>query len=144
MSRGARRDIAPESLPITLDPEGIEVEYSDGRSVFYHGVPQAVDTTVRSGPGKEVHVLVTDPAGQEGVVVYVNDRKTHDEILQDAGVGRVIIEPGQQEQLFPGVDALHENYRIQIGADPGVARGRVFVFIEDDLGEASYEIVGAD
>lgn len=139
-----RSDVAPSTLPVELLEEGVQVEYLDGRTTLYRGVPQKAEETLTTAPGKEVHVLVTDSGGTEGVMLYVNDRKTHDEILQDAGVGRVIIEPGEQEQLFPGVDALHENYRIQISADPGIARGRVFVFIEDDLGEASYEIVGAD
>jgi hypothetical protein len=31
--------------------------------------------------------------------------------------------------------------RTEVEADPEVARGRVFVFVEDDWGEASYEFV---
>jgi len=31
--------------------------------------------------------------------------------------------------------------RCRVQADPSVARGRVFVFVEDDWGEESYELV---
>ena len=34
--------------------------------------------------------------------------------------------------------------RTEVEADPEVARGRVFVFVEDDWGEASYEFVAED
>ena len=138
-----RSDIAPDTLQISLEPEGVEVEYIDGRSVFYHGVPAKRENAVMCGPGKDVHVLVTSPDEREGVMVYVNDRDTHDDILESTGVGRVIIERGEVASLFPGVDAENHGYRIEVTADPDVARGRVFVFAEDDMSEHSYEIVAA-
>jgi hypothetical protein len=144
MGETLRNDIAPDTLSIDLDPNGIQVEYTDGRSVFYHGVPQKAEDQVISGPGKEVHVLVTDPTEDEGVLVYVNDRKTHDEILLDSGVGRVIIDRNATESIFPGVEASNHGYRIEVAADPKAARGRVFVFIEDEMGEQAYEIVALD
>jgi hypothetical protein len=136
-----RSDIAPETLGISLEPEGIEVEYLDDRTVFYHGVPTKKEESVVCGPGKEVHVLVTSPDEEEGVMVYVNDRRTHDDILESTGVGRVIVERGEEASLFPGVDAENHGYRTEITADPETARGRVFVFSEDERGEASYELV---
>lgn len=136
-----RSDIAPDTLRVSLEPEGVEVEYLDDRSVFYHGVPAAREESVVCGPGKDVHVLVTSPDETEGVMVYVNDRNTHDDILESTGVGRVIIERDEEASLFPGVDARNHGYRIEVSADPAVARGRVFVFAEDEMGEASYEIV---
>jgi hypothetical protein len=139
-----RSDIAPETLGISLEPEGIEVEYLDERTVFYHGVPTKKEGSVVCGPGKEVHVLVTSPDEQEGVMVYVNDRRTHDDILESTGVGRVIVERGEEASLFPGVDAENHGYRTEITADPETARGRVFVFSEDERGEASYELVSAE
>lgn len=139
-----RSDIAPDTLQLSLEPEGVEVEYVDGRTVFYHGVPAKTEESVLCGPGKEVHVLVTSPDETEGVMVYVNDRRTHDEILESTGVGRVIIERGQETSLFPGVEAENHGYRIEVTADPETARGRVFVFAEDDMGEASYELVAAE
>ena len=139
-----RTDVAPETLQVSLEPEGVEVEYLDGRSVFYHGVPAAREGSVVCGPGKDVHVLVTSPDEREGVMVYVNDRDTHDDILETTGVGRVIIERGEETSLFPGVEATNHGYRIEVSADPETARGRVFVFAEDARGESSYEIVAAD
>ena len=136
-----RSDIAPETLRVSLDPEGIEVEYLDGRSVFYHGVPTKREGSVVCGPGRDVHVLVTSPDGREGVMVYVNDRNTHDEILESTGVGRVLLDGGDATSLFPGVEAANHGYRIEVTADPEAARGRVFVFAEDEMGEAAYEIV---
>lgn len=139
-----RSDIAPETLQITLDPEGVEVEYLDGRSVFYHGVPRKRAESVVCPPGRDVHVLVASPTGTEGVMVYVNDRTTHDDILESTGVGRVILERGEETSLFPGVEAENHGYRIEVTADPEVARGRVFVFAEDETGEAAYELVAAE
>ncbi|MFD1515424.1 DUF5796 family protein [Halomarina rubra] len=139
-----RNDIAPDSLPISLQPEGVEVEYTDGRSVFYHGVPEKATGPVSTPPGKDVHVLVTDPTETEGVVVYVNDRKTADEILEDSGVGRVILDAGEETTVFPGVDVSVDSYRVTVEADPEAARGRVFVFAEDELGEQSWELVAEE
>jgi len=138
-----RNDIAPDTLDISLEPEGVEVRYTDGRSVFYHGVPTKVEGSVASAPGKDVHVLVTDPTEETGVMVYVNDRATDDEILKSSGVGRVVIDRDDTESIFPGVEATNAGYRIEVTADPETARGRVFVFVEDELGESSYEIVSA-
>jgi hypothetical protein len=136
-----RSDISPDTLSISLEPEGVEVEYVDGRSVFYHGVPAKREGSVVCGPGKDVHVLVTSPDEREGVMVYVNDRNTHDDILESTGVGRVIIDRDEETSLFPGVDAENHGYRVEVSADPEAARGRVFVFAEDETSEAAYEIV---
>jgi hypothetical protein len=137
-----RSDIAPETLRIGLEPEGVEVEYADGRSVFYHGIPEKREDGVVCPPGRDVHVLVTAPDGTEGVVMYVNDRSTHDEILEATGVGRVLIDREETASLFPGVEATNHGYRIEITADQSIVDGRVFVFAEDQTGEASYELVG--
>jgi hypothetical protein len=107
-------------------------------------VPTKVEASVTSAPGKDVHVLVTDPTQTEGVMVYVNDLKTHDDILESTGVGRVMLEDGETESLFPGVDASYAGYRVEVDADPETARGRVFVFVEDEMGEQSYEIVAEE
>ncbi|MFB6169889.1 MAG: DUF5796 family protein [Haloarculaceae archaeon] len=139
-----RNDVAPDTLGIDLQAEGIEVTYTDGRSVFYHGVPEKCEGTVTTAPGKDVHVLVTDPTETEGVLVYVNDRKTHDDILESSGVGRVILDKGEETGLFPGVTARQQAYRVEIEADPDAARGRVFVFEEDEMGERSFEIVSGE
>ena len=136
-----RNDVSPETLHVSLESEGVEVEYLDGRSVFYHGVPEKRDGSVVCPPGRDVHVLVTSPDEREGVMVYVNDRNTHDEILESTGVGRVILERDEESALVPGVEAANRGYRIEVRADTDVARGRVFVFAEDQTSETAYEIV---
>ena len=141
MSSANRTDVPPETVGVSLEPEGVEVTYTDGRSVFYHGVPERAEGRVVSAPGKEVHLLVTDPTETEGVMLYVNDRKTDDGILESTGVGRVILDRNESESVFPGVEATNTGYRVEVTADPGEARGRVFVFVEDEVSEQAYEIV---
>ena len=136
----ARSDVPPSTLGVELVEGGVYVEYADGRRTFYNGVPEKREEAVQCRPGKEVHVLVAD--GSEGVMMYVNDRKTHDEILEESGVGRLILDPGESEELFPGVTVRAEGYAVEVSADPETADARVFVFEEDELGERSYEIVG--
>ncbi|MFC7129632.1 DUF5796 family protein [Haloferax chudinovii] len=138
----ARNDIAPSTLGVELHDYGVEVEYIDNRTTVYRGVPEAVTGTLGTAPGKEVHVLVTDPTETEGVMMYVNDLTSHDDVLESSGVGRVILGEGDEEELFPGVLVRRvPGHRFEIEADPEVARGRVFVFVEDDWGEDSYEFV---
>lgn len=138
----ARSDVAPSTLGIRLLEEGVEVEYLDGRTILYRGAPEPVADTLTTPPGKDVHVLVTDPTETEGVMMYVNDRDTHDDILESTGVGRVLLEPGESEELFPGVSVRRAGLeRFEIDADPEAARGRVFVFAEDEWGETAYELV---
>ncbi|NHN59245.1 MULTISPECIES: DUF5796 family protein [Halorussus] len=137
----ARNDVAPDTLGVELTEDGIVVEYADDREAFYRGVPTKEAGTLRTQPGKLVQILVTDPTETEGVMTYVNDRNTHDEILEETGVGRVMLDPGEEEELFPGVTVRMDGYAIEIEADPETARGRVFVFEEDELGEQSYEMV---
>jgi hypothetical protein len=137
-----RNDVPPSTVGVELREEGVVVEYTDGRTTLYHGVPTKEAGTLRTGPGKETHVLVTDPTETEGVMVYVNDLKTHDDILESTGVGRVILDQGEEEELFPGVTVRRvAGERTEVDADPDVARGRVFVFVEDDWGEESFEMV---
>lgn len=135
-----RNDVPPSTIGVELRPEGVVVEYLDGRTTLYHGVPETVSGSLTTSPGKETHLLVTDPTETEGVMLYINDLKTHDEILEETGVGRVILEEGEREELFPGVTVTRKDeLRNEIEADPAVARGRVFVFVEDQWEEASYE-----
>jgi hypothetical protein len=132
---------SPDTLSIDLTEAGIAVEYTDGREAFYHGVPAKVEERHTTAPGKEVHVLVTDPTETEGVLVYVNDRTTVDEIITETGVGRVLVDDGEETTLFPGVNVGAEGHRVTVAADPETARGRVFVFEEDERSERSVEIV---
>ncbi|MFC6973422.1 DUF5796 family protein [Halomicroarcula sp. GCM10025709] len=136
-----RSDIPPDSLSVELTEDGVVVEYLDGRRVYYYGVPQAVEGSVRTPPGKDTHVLVTDEAETTGILVYVNDLRTHDDILEETGVGRVILDDGESDELFPGVTVRDEQMRVVVDVDFAVADGRIFVFEEDELGERSYEVV---
>jgi hypothetical protein len=140
----ARSDVPPDTVGVELTEDGVFVEYTDSRRTFYNGVPRRHEGTLRCQPGKDVQVLITDPTETEGVMVYVNDLKTHDEILESSGVGRVILADGDQEELFPGVEVAADGYAVEVSADPAVAGGRVFVFVEDELGERSYELFGSD
>jgi len=136
-----RGDVAPATLGVELTEDGVVVEYLDGRNVFYHGPPKKAEGSVRAPPGKLTQVLVTDPTETEGVLVYVNDHDTHDDILEDTGVGRVLLADDEEAELFPGVTVRSEAYATEVEADPEVARGRVFVFAEDEVSEHAYEVV---
>jgi len=133
-------DVPPSTVGVELTPDGVVVEYTDGRETFYNGIPEKAYGTLRCQPGKDVHVLVCDSTETQGVLTYVNDLKTHDDIMESSGVGRVILEPGQDAELFPGVTVRLDGYAVEVEADPDVTRGRVFVFVEDELGERSFEL----
>ena len=136
----AHSEIPPDTLPVTLAEDGIEVEYTDGRTVFYRGVPSTVEESFTAAPGKDVHVLVTDASETQGVLVYVNERTTEDEILEESGVGRVLL--GDEETtVFPGVTVRSDGLRVEVEADFPAVDGRVFVFEEDEMGERSVELV---
>ncbi|NUC74928.1 hypothetical protein HTZ84_21940 [Haloterrigena sp. SYSU A558-1] len=137
----ARNNVAPSTIAVDFVEGGVVVEYLDGRDVFYHGPPKPVEGAITTPPGKEVHVLVTDPDGVEGVMTYVNDRNTHDDILESTGVGRVMLDRDDEEELFPGVTVATEGYSIRVEADLSAVDGRVFVFAEDEMSEHAYELV---
>jgi hypothetical protein len=139
----AHNEVSPRPLDVELAEEGIYVLYDDNRRVFYNGVPEPVEGSVRCRPGKEIQVLVTDESEEEGVLIYVNELKTDDEILESSGVGRVLLEGGEEAELFPGVTARVDGVAIEVTADPEAADGRVFVFEEDEIGEAMYEITAS-
>jgi hypothetical protein len=140
----SRSEVPPDTLPVELTPDGVEVTYQDGRRVFYRGVPARAAGSVTTAPGKDVHVLVTDEAERRGVLVYVDERKTEDEILEDTGVGRVLLEQGEETTVFPGVTVRERQLRAEIEADPAVVDGRVFVFEEDEMSEWSFELVAEE
>ena len=139
-----RNDVPPESIPVALTPDGIVVTYADGRETFYNGVPERHEGTLRANGGMNVQVLVLDPTESEGVMTYVNDLNTHDDILESTGVGRVLLDPGERAELFPGVAVEMDGHADEITADPSVAGGRVFVFEEDDMSEYSFELFADD
>jgi len=137
----ARNDVPPDTLGVDLREDGVAVEYLDGREAFYRGVPEAVPGSVRTAPGTDAHVLVTDETETRGVLVYVNDLKTHDDILESTGVGRVMLDLDEETSVFPGVTVRNKQHRVRVEMDPETTEGRVFVFAEDEMGEQSWEIV---
>jgi len=139
-----RNDVAPETVPVELTEDGIVVTYADGREAFYNGVPERHHGTLSTRPGTNVQVLVLDPAETAGVMTYVNDLNTHDEILESTGVGRVLLDPGERTELFPGVTVEMDGHAAEITADPAVSGGRVFVFEEDEVSEYSFELFADD
>jgi len=141
MTEHARTNVAPATLAVELDEGGVAVEYLDGREAYYHGVPEPVAESVRTTPRRHVHVLVTDPDGTEGVMTYVNDRTTHDDVLESTGVGRLLFESNESEELFPGVTVEMDGLAAVVSADHDLVDGRVFVFEEDEMGERSFEVV---
>jgi len=140
----SRSEVPPDTLPVDLTPDGVEVTYQDGRRVFYRGVPAKASGSVTTAPGKDIHVLVTDEAQQHGVLVYVDERTTEDDILEATGVGRVLLASDEETTVFPGVTVRKQKLRIEVEADPTVVDGRVFVFEEDEMGERSFELVADD
>jgi hypothetical protein len=134
-------EVAPDTLPVELTDDGVVVEYTDGRQVFYRGVPGAVESPHTTAPGKDVHVLVTDASETQGVLVYVNERTTEDEILEDSGVGRVLLGADEETTVFPGVTVRGGGLRVEVDVDFEAVDGRVFVFEEDEMGERSLEVV---
>ena len=139
----ARNDVPPTTLSVDLREGGVAVEYRDGREAFYHGVPERTGSPLRTAPEVEVHVLVTGPEDREGVLTYVNDRRTHDDVLKSTGVGRVLLDDGEREELFPGVVVRADGMRATIQVEFDAVDGRVFVFEESELGERSREVVPA-
>lgn len=137
----ARSDVPPSTLSVDLREGGVAVEYSDGREVFYHGVPDRATTPLRTAREVDVHVLVTDASGTAGVLTYVNDRRTHDDVLESTGVGRVLLADGEREQLFPGIEVQAVGRAVEVDVDFAPVDGRVFVFEENELGERSRELV---
>jgi len=133
-------EVAPDTLPVGLTDGGIVVEYLDGREVFYHGVPEPAETPHQTAPGKDIHVLVTDESETSGILMYVDERTTEAEILEDTGVGRVLLDRGELRSLFPGVEATRDDLTYEIDVDQSVVDGRVFVFEEDQFEELSYEL----
>ncbi|MBS3760367.1 DUF5796 family protein [Halodesulfurarchaeum sp.] len=136
----ARGDVPPKPLGVTLEEGGIYVDYQDNRRVFYNGIPEIVTGTLRCRPGKDVQVLVTNESETEGVMTYVNERKTEDGILESSGVGRVFLDSGDTMEVFDGVVATVDGLAVEVSVDMSVIDGRVFVFEEDELGEEMYEL----
>jgi hypothetical protein len=136
-------EVAPDTLSVRLTDGGIVVKYLDGHEVFYHGVPQPVETPHRTAPGKDVHVLVTDDSETSGVLMYIDERTTEDGILSSTGVGRLLLDRDERRTVFPGVEVERGDLRYELTLDESAVDGRVFVFEEDHFEECSYELTAS-
>lgn len=133
-------EIAPAALPVELVEGGIVVTYRDGREVLYRGVPERVGPEYATGPGREIHLLVTD--GDTGRLVYVDERMTDPDILERTGVGRIRLAVGDPAEVQPGVTARKTGLRIELTVAPADLEGTAFVFEQDQFGEHSVELAG--
>lgn len=135
-------EIAPAALPVELVESGIVVTYRDGREVLYRGVPERVGSEYTTGPGKEIHLLVTN--GDTGRLVYVDERMTDPEILERTGVGRIRLAVDDSVEVLPGVTARKTGLRIELTVTPANLKGTAFVFEQDQFGERSVELAATD
>ena len=131
-------EIAPAALPVELVEGGIVVTYQDGREVIYRGVPERVGPKYATGPGREIHLLVTD--GDTGRLVYVDERMTDPEILERTGVGRILLTVDDPVEAQPGITACKTGLRIEFTVAPADLKGTAFVFEQDQFGEHSVEL----
>ena len=136
-----RETVSPATLQIRRDEAGIAVRYLDDRETIYELDPEPTEPPVRTRPGMLVQVLQVNEDFESGVLVYVNDRDSDSEILEDTGVGRINLQPGESASLLPGIEAEMDGHNALIDADLEVVDGRVFVFEEGMLGAAAYELV---
>lgn len=136
-----RETVSPATLQVSRRDEGIAVRYLDGRETVYRQEPEAVSPPLETRPGLLVQVLQVTPDFGSGLLVYVNDPDSAAEILEDTGVGRINLQPGEAASLLPGIEVTMEGHNAVIDADLDAIDGRVFVFEEGTLGSAAYELV---
>lgn len=136
-----RETVTPATLPVERRDEGIAVRYLDGRETVYRLDPEPTEVPLSTRPGLLVQVLQVTPDFDSGVLVYVNDRDSAADILEDTGVGRINLQPGEAASLLPGIDAEMDGHHTVIDVAFDAIDGRVFVFEEGMLGSAAYELV---
>lgn len=136
-----RETVSPATLQVARRESGIAVTYLDGRETVYREVPDPTTPPLATRPGRLVTVLQVTPSFDTGVLVYVNDPDSAAEILEDTGVGRINLQPGEVASLLPGIEAEMDGHTTVIDADLAAIEGRVFVFEEGTLGTAAYELV---
>jgi hypothetical protein len=135
--------VPPDTVGVELREGGVTVEYCDGRETMYSGVPKPTDH-VRAAPGTEVHLLVTDDPPTRGVLLYVDDRRTPDDVLRESGVGRVLLDDGEQREPVPGITVGRDHHAHEIDGDPDRIEGRAFVFVENAREERRYELAAPE
>ncbi len=136
----ARSNVSPVPLQLEARDPGIAVRYLDGRLVEYATPIADADHEVGANITYAIHVLVTDESETEGVMVYLNDYDTSDDVLESTGVGRILLEEGESASVYPGVTASRSGDRIDVGADAAAVAGSVLVFVENQLEERAYRL----
>lgn len=137
----SRETVSPATLQVERTDEEIVVWYLDGRRTVYSQAPKPVESPVRIPPELLIQVLHVDADLEEGILIYVNDRDTAAEILEDTGVGRINLQPGEAASLLPGIEVEMDGHHGVVDVDLSTTDGRVFVFAEGALGALAYEVV---
>lgn len=132
--------VSPATLGVELAEEGIVVRYLDSRRTVYRGPFEQTTPPLRTGPGRLIQILLIEPGETEGVLVYVNDRDTDAEILEESGVGRINLDPGEDAAVLPGVSVTMDGYHAVVDVDMDAIDGRLFVFAEGPLDALAYEL----
>lgn len=135
-----RTNVSPSPLSVSLEDEGVTIDYLDGRIVHYRGPIEEREETVVAPRTLHVHVLVYDTSADEGIMVYVNDLDTDDAILESTGVGRVLLDEGDRETIYPGVIVERTGERIHVSVSDLPAETRVYAFLENERGERAVRL----
>ena len=135
-----RTNVSPTFLPVRKRDSQIELTYLDDRTVTYSGPFDTSLDTVEANRSVEVHVLIVDSEFKEGMMVYINDYDTVDDILESSGVGRIILPDGGVETLYPGVRVIRDGERIRVTAGEAPDDIWCFAFIESQLSEDAYRL----
>lgn len=135
-----RTNVSPTFLPVRKQGSQIELTYLDGRVVTYSGPFNSSLDTIEANRSVEVHVLIVDHDFTEGMMVYINDYDTIDDILESSGVGRIILADESVESLYPGVQVSRDGERIRVNASDAPSDIWVYAFIESQLTENAYRL----
>lgn len=133
-------NVSPAMLPVHAGDEGVEITYLDDRCVTYRATPESIQSPVRVQERSHVHALIFGPDGDAGRLVYINDRKTSDNILERTGVGRILLDDGAEATLAPGVDVRRAGEEIAVHVSRAAGERRVLVFVDTQRHEQAYEV----
>ena len=135
-----RTNVSAVPLPVRRSDDTIEITYLDDRVVTYPGPFQDEGTSLTANRTVEIHVLIVDNEFSEGMMIYLNDYDTVDDILESTGVGRIILDDGATESLYPGVRGSRQGERITVEVDTNAETAGVYVFVESQLKQDAYEL----
>lgn len=136
-----RESVTPATLRVEHEDEGLVVEYLDGRRTVYRQDPEPTEPPLRLTPERLVQILHTDPDQHEGVLVYVNDRDTTADILEESGVGRVTLAPNEEAVVMPGITVTMDGHAPVLSVEFDAIDGELYVFSEGHLGSAAYRLL---